>query len=30
MALLAVMIFVSHRGNISRLVKGKEPGIGAR
>jgi glycerol-3-phosphate acyltransferase PlsY len=29
-AVLAAMIFVSHRANIARLVKGEEPGIGAR
>jgi glycerol-3-phosphate acyltransferase PlsY len=29
-AVLAVMIFVAHRGNIMRLVRGDEPGIGAR
>jgi len=30
MAVLAVMIFISHRANITRLVRGEEPGIGAR
>ena len=30
MAILAVMIFVSHRANIARLARGDEPGIGAR
>jgi glycerol-3-phosphate acyltransferase PlsY len=30
MAVLAVMIFISHRANIIRLVRGDEPGIGAR
>ena len=30
MAALAVMIFVAHRANIVRLVRGEEPGIGAR
>jgi glycerol-3-phosphate acyltransferase PlsY len=30
MAVLVVMIFVSHRANIARLVRGEEPGIGAR
>jgi glycerol-3-phosphate acyltransferase PlsY len=30
MAILAVMIFISHRANILRLVRGDEPGIGAR
>jgi glycerol-3-phosphate acyltransferase PlsY len=30
MGLLAVMIFISHRANIARLVRGEEPGIGAR
>jgi glycerol-3-phosphate acyltransferase PlsY len=30
MAIFAAMIFVSHRANISRLVKGEEPGIGKR
>jgi len=29
-ALLALMIFISHRTNIVRLVRGDEPGIGAR
>ena len=29
-AVLALMIFVSHRANIARLVRGDEPGIGAR
>jgi glycerol-3-phosphate acyltransferase PlsY len=29
-AVLAVMIFLSHRANIGRLMKGDEPGIGAR
>jgi len=29
-ALIAVMIFVSHRANIARLIKGDEPGVGAR
>jgi glycerol-3-phosphate acyltransferase PlsY len=29
-AILAVMIVVAHRTNIARLVKGTEPGIGAR
>ena len=28
--LLAVMIFAAHRANIARLVRGDEPGIGAR
>lgn len=28
--LLAVMIFVTHRANIARLLKGTEPGIGRR
>jgi glycerol-3-phosphate acyltransferase PlsY len=30
MAVLAVMIFVAHRANIVRLIKGEEPGIGRR
>ena len=30
MAILAIMIFISHRTNIVRLVRGEEPGIGAR
>lgn len=30
MALLALMTFISHRANIARLVRGDEPGIGAR
>jgi len=29
-AVLAVMIFIAHRANIVRLVRGEEPGIGAR
>jgi acyl phosphate:glycerol-3-phosphate acyltransferase len=29
-ALLALMIFISHRSNIARLVRGEEPGIGTR
>ena len=29
-ALLALMILISHRANIARLVRGDEPGIGAR
>ncbi len=29
-AVLAVMIVFTHRGNIARLFKGNEPGIGAR
>jgi acyl phosphate:glycerol-3-phosphate acyltransferase len=29
-AVLAVMIFASHRANIVRLVRGEEPGIGRR
>ena len=28
--ILAVMIFITHRANIARLVSGKEPSIGAR
>jgi len=30
MALLAVLIFISHRANIARLFRGEEPQIGAR
>ena len=30
MALLAVLIFISHRANVARLIRGKEPQIGAR
>ena len=30
MALLAMLIFISHRANIARLIRGKEPQIGAR
>ncbi len=30
MALLAVLIFISHRANIARLFSGEEPQIGAR
>jgi glycerol-3-phosphate acyltransferase PlsY len=30
MALLAVLIFISHRANIARLISGVEPQIGAR
>lgn len=30
MAVLAVMIFIAHRANIMRLVRGEEPGIGAK
>lgn len=30
MTLLAAMIFVAHRANIVRLIKGEEPGIGTR
>ena len=30
MTVLAVMIFVAHRANIVRLIKGEEPGIGTR
>jgi glycerol-3-phosphate acyltransferase PlsY len=30
MTVLAVMIFVSHRANIARLIKGEESGIGSR
>ena len=30
MALLAVLIFISHRANIARLISGAEPQIGAR
>jgi glycerol-3-phosphate acyltransferase PlsY len=29
-ALMAVVIFIRHRENIARLVKGEEPKIGAR
>ena len=29
MALLAVLIFISHRANIARLIRGEEPQIGA-
>jgi len=29
-SILAVMIFVAHRANIARLVRGDEPGIGRR
>ena len=29
-AILTLMIFIAHRANIVRLVKGNEPGIGAR
>jgi glycerol-3-phosphate acyltransferase PlsY len=29
-AVMAVVIFVRHRENIARLVKGEEPKIGAR
>jgi len=30
MAVLAVLIFISHRANIARLIRGQEPQIGAR
>jgi acyl phosphate:glycerol-3-phosphate acyltransferase len=30
MTVLAVMIFVAHRANIVRLIRGEEPGIGRR
>ena len=30
MTVLAIMIFIAHRANIARLIKGEEPGIGAR
>jgi glycerol-3-phosphate acyltransferase PlsY len=30
MTVLAVMIFIAHRANIVRLIRGEEPGIGTR
>lgn len=30
MTILAVMIFIAHRANFGRLLRGEEPGIGAR